>query len=253
MKMLVAGPGDRQILYNLCANRREYEKYYNNVKSETAVGDCSPSYLYFSETSMRIRNELGKPKIILVVRNPIEKAYSQYMHLVRDNREDLKFYDALMAEEKRIKEGRAVMWRYAESSLYSEKTKKYIDVFGKDHVKVILFDDLLRSTHIVIRDIFQFLGVDANFQPDTAKIYNRSGMPRSKAIANLLTNSVINRVGMRIIPEKIRTTIRSILLELNTGKKDKIDGKSEAYLREYFYQDVKELEKIIGRKLDWFK
>jgi hypothetical protein len=252
MKKQMAGPGDKRILPALCATRQEYNAYYQHVRSERAVGDASPSYFYFAEVSERIQAELGKPKMVLALRDPIDKAYSQYMHLVRDNRETLEFYDALMAEKQRTKEGWSAFWRYAESSLYAEKIKRYLHVFGEDHIRIILFEDLASVPHLVMHDLFQFLGVDADFRPHTDTVHNKSGKPKSKILADFIAKpNVVTIVAKKIIPESVRTAVRVALLNINTGSKGKIDSQSQAYLREYFYHDVCEVEKILGRKLTW--
>jgi hypothetical protein len=204
--------------------------------------------------SERIKAELGKPKIVVVLRDPIDKAFSQYMHLVRDNRERLTFYDALMAEEQRIREGWAALWRYAESSLYADKLKHYLDVFGIDHVKILLFEDLTRSPHLVMRELFDFLYVDKHFCPDTSKVHNKSGRPKSKVLANFLAKPhVVTTVAKKMLPERVSSTIRSALVSLNTGTKGQIDDKSRAYLREFFAPDVCEVEKLLGKKLAWLQ
>lgn len=252
MKNMVAGPGDRQILSSLCSTREAYEGYYEKVKFEKAVGEVSPSYFYFPDIGERIIRELGRVKIIFMLRDPIEKAFSQYMHLVRDNRETKKFSDALRVEKKRIKEGRAVIWRYAESSLYADKLQKYMEIFGEQNIKVILFDDLKSSPAAVMRDAFRFLEVDDSFQPKTSVIYNRSGRPRLRIVADLIskTNPILTR-AQSIIPPKIRTPIRLKLLEFNTGKKDEIDDESSMYLRAYFESDVEKLGEVIGARPKW--
>ena len=254
MQRFAAGPGDAYVLAPLCATRQAYEKHYERVGRQRAVGDISPSYLYYAEVSERIKAELGKPKIVVVLRDPIDKAFSQYMHLVRDNRERLTFYDALMAEEQRIREGWAALWRYAESSLYADKLKHYLDVFGIDHVKILLFEDLTRDPQLVMRELFDFLCVDQHFCPDTSKIHNKSGQPRSKKLATFLAQpNVVTTVAKSLVPESIRTPIRVALLSLNTGAKGQIDNKSRAYLREFFAADVSQIETILGKKLAWLQ
>lgn len=248
------GPGDKYALSSLCTNRQEYERYYATVGTQSAIGEVSPSYLYFCDASARIRDELGTPLIIVAIRNPIEKAYSQYMHLVRDNRETLGFYDALMAERQRAKDGWAVLWRYAESSLYAERIKKYISVFSARCVNIILFEDLLASPEVVMRDLFESLEVDASFQPRTSTIYNRSGKPRLRMLADFLVKpNIVAALAKKCIPEAIRTPIRLALLDMNTGRKEGMDDKSYSYLHDYFYSDIIELEKMLGKKLDWLK
>jgi Sulfotransferase family len=219
-----------------------------------AVGDVSPSYLYYAEVSQRIKAELGQPKIVVVLRDPINKAFSQYMHLVRDNRETLSFYEALMAEPQRIRDGWAALWRYADSSLYAEKLKHYFDVFGTDYIKILLFEELTQAPHLVMRDLFVFLGVDDGFRPDISQVHNRSGQPRSKLLANFLTKpNVLTSVARKMLPESVRIPMRLAMLALNTGAKGQIDDKSRTYLREFFAADVHRVEMLLGKKLDWLQ
>jgi hypothetical protein len=176
------------------------------------------------------------------------------MHLVRDNRETLPFYDALMAEEQRIREGWAALWRYAESSLYADKLKWYLDVFGIDHVKILLFEDLTRVPHLVMHELFGFLEVDRHFRPNTSKVHNKSGRPKSKVLADFLAKpNLVTTVAKKMVPERVSATIRLALVSLNTGAKGQIDDKSRAYLREFFAPDVVEVEKLLGKKLAWLQ
>ena len=89
------GPGDADILKSLCASRHSYEDHYQFSGNKKAVGEISPSYFYYSGSADRIRRALGNVKIILMLRNPVDKAYSQYMHQVRNNLETLSFEAAL--------------------------------------------------------------------------------------------------------------------------------------------------------------
>jgi hypothetical protein len=254
MQRFAAGPGDAHILAPLCSTRQAYEQHYARVGTQPAVGDVSPSYLYYAEVSERIKAELGRPKIVVVLRDPINKAFSQYMHLVRDNRETLTFSAALMAEEQRIRDGWAALWRYAESSLYADRLKRYLTIFGADQVKILLFEDLTRAPHLVMSDLFTFLGIDTDFCPNTSTVYNKSGQPRSKRLANFLAKpNVVTTIAKTIVPESVRTPLRLALLTLNTGAKGQIDDTSRAYLREFFAADVREVEKLLGKKLDWLR
>jgi hypothetical protein len=254
MQRFATGPGDAHVLAPLCATRQAYEKHYEHVGLQRAVGDISPSYLYYAEVSERIKAELGRPKIIVVLRDPIEKAFSQYMHLVRDNRETLTFYDALMAETQRIREGWAALWRYAESSLYADKLRRYLDIFGSDHVKILLFEDLTRLPHQVMQELFDFLEVDKHFHPNTSKVHNKSGRPKSKLLADFLAKpNLVTSIAKKMVPERVSSTIRLSLVSLNTGAKGQIDDTSRAYLREFFASDVGKVEKLLGKKLAWLQ
>ncbi|GAB64079.1 MAG: sulfotransferase [Candidatus Jettenia sp.] len=248
----INGPGDKVTLSSLCATKKEYKSHYEAVKNERMIGDVSPSYLYFSNISEKIFSELGQIKIVTILRNPVEKAYSQYMHLVRDNHEILSFYDALMAERERMELGWSDIWRYAESSLYTERVKKYISVFGRDNIKILLFEDLVDDPEKVMRELFEFLRVDTNFCCDTSKVYNKTGKPKSSLISNYFSKpNFLKTIAKKIIPEKIRIPIRLTMMNINTGKKPLMDSMSKKYLVEYFRNDVIQLEKLTGRQLNW--
>jgi hypothetical protein len=159
-----------------------------------------------------------------------------------------------MTEQHRIQEGWAALWRYAESSLYAERIKRYLKVFGRDQVQILLFEDLSASPHLVMHDLFQFLGVDASFCPDTTAVYNRSGRPKSKILADFIAKpNVVTTLARRLLSTSIRTSVRLALLHINTGEKGQMDNASREYLQEYFRRDVDEVENIVGKELQWLQ
>jgi hypothetical protein len=248
------GPGDVDTLSNLCKNTEEYEAYYDEVKKESAVGEISPSYLHYYNVADIIKSKLGLVKIVVVLRNPVEKAYSQYMHMVRDQRETMGFYDALLAENERKEKGWGGIWSYSGSSLYADGIEKYHSVFGKDNVKIILFEDMVDNTNTVVSELFSYLDVDSAIKSKTSTIYNRSGNSRSRMVSNFfLKPNGIKKIIKTIIPERIRGSIRLTLLDLNIEKKELMDLKSKKYLIEFFRQDVARLEDILGKKLNWLE
>jgi hypothetical protein len=252
LKKQTAGPGDERVLDFACSTRAEYEAHYRAAGSAPVAGDLSPSYFCFPEVARAIRAELGDVRIVVSVRDPIQRTYSQYMHLVRDGREELSFHEGLLAEEERIRRGYGFLWRYASSSLYTDRIASFIEVFGRDRVKILLFEDLVRSPHTVLRDLFGFLGVDPEFRPDLSRVYNRSGRPRSLLLARFLSkqNALARRATLRV-PRGMRTRLSRFLLDRNTGPKEAIEARSAEFLRGYFRADVERLSKLIGSKPDW--
>ena len=243
------GPGDRQVLNSLCANRDEYDKHYASVRAEHAVGDISPSYLYYG-VQKQIQQELGPIKIIVMLRNPVDKAYSQYMHLVRDQRETFPFYKALQAEESRREQGWSDIWRYAESSLYAERLQAYMDCFGRENVHVIIFDEFIKDPQSIMVSLFKFLGLNENVTVNTQEKYNRTGKTRSIKVANFLNQpSILKSFVKRITPDAWRISLRLKIMDSNTAEKDEMDGRSAEYLRKYFSEDIEKLEELIGKSL----
>ena len=246
------GPGDRDALVQLCSSRNDYESHYRNAGAEKAIGEVSPSYLYYSDVAQTIRNTLGPVKIIVLLRNPVERAYSQYMHLVRDQREKLSFYESLLAEKQRKKDGWSDIWLYAETSLYSKNIKQYISIFGRENVNILFFDDFVANTEKIMIEIFSYLNIDSQVKCDVKKIYNKTGEIRIESIALFLSKQSKFKSYIKIfIPETLRIYIRLAALNWNTGAKPKIDKQSFDYLARFFSKDISKLEEIIGHDLDW--
>jgi hypothetical protein len=248
------GPGDAGYLAHFCADRTQYERHYQGVRGQRAIGDVSPSYFHYAEVAERIRDELGKPKIIVILRDPVEKAFSQYMHLVRDNRETMSFADALKAEAERSEKGWAALWRYAESSIYASRLRRYLETSAEGRIKILLFDDLRRDPLAVLRELWRFLEVDETVVPNTSEVHNASGRPRSKLVADLIAkpNPLVS-AARKLVPEAMRTGIKTRLRRLNTGPKGEIDEWSRAYLQDRFAADIREVEAILGRDLGWLR
>ncbi len=248
------GPGDADVLSHFCATREDYEAHYAGAASP-AVGDVSPSYFYYDEVACeRIQRELGDVRIVILLRDPIQKAFSQFMHLVRDNRETMDFHDAILAEPERARRGYAALWRYVESSLYADRLERFLRAFGPDRVWVELFRDFVQSPERVVRELFEFLEVDPDFRPQMSRVYNRSGHPRSKLVANLVARrNPLSMVARRVLPKSVTEPVRTLLLRANTGAKDEIPEAALQHLRSRFLDDVERVKRILGRDPGWLR
>jgi hypothetical protein len=253
LSRLIAGPGDSSILATSCRTLEEYRNYFTDARDEKAVGDISPSYFHYAEeVAPQIHSTLGEPKIIVMLRDPVQKAFSQYMHLIRDNRETLEFPAALDAEEQRIGQGYSAMWRYAESSLFFRRTQRFIEEFGRERVRVVLFDDLARDPAHTVAGVFEFLGVDPAVPVQLDSTFNRSGAPRSRLLASAITRpNPVTRLARRLLPLSITGKVRDLLQRANTGEKHDLDAASRDRLRQFFAADTAELETLLQRALPW--
>ena len=245
------GPGDRGVLAGLCATRESYYEQFENAIQPVRL-DMSPSYLYFDYVAPRIKAELGEVKILAMLRDPVEKAYSQYMHLVGELRETLSFDDALQAEVSRREQGWGDMWRYAESSLYSKRLKTYFEVFGAESVHVVLFEEFVKDSEHSVGQLLKFLGADASGEIKAEGQFNRSGAPRSKAVARLLTqDSPVKSAVKALLPERLRMSLRMQVQNANNREKEPMSESARRYLTDFFTEDVAATEKLLGRKLPW--
>ncbi len=239
--------------------------YYDDIKNEKWVLDFTPSYLYSDEALFRI-NEYSKGKdlkFIVMLRNPVERAYSHYLHTLRDGLEDLDFNDAIQAESKRLLNYEnnllsQLKYSYIYQSLYHKHLSKYFESFGRNNFFVINYDSQLLDKSefkLMISDLQNFLGIKIenlnieikeNFASESRfkilqTLVNSNGL--HKRLARLLFKSKLNR---QILINKFRK-----LNEKKMVKKDlEAEFKKNLYGK-YFHNDVLKLESLLEKKLNW--
>jgi hypothetical protein len=242
------------VLQHLCADRAAYEAEFAAAAGQPIRGDISPSYFDFAEVAPAMRRELGAARIVVLLRDPIGKAFSQYMHLVRDGRETLPFFEALQAEADRTRRGWSMIWRYAGSSQYAGRLRHYLEAFGAERVRVYRFEDFIADPQTTLTDLWRWLGIDPSVRPDTSRTFNASSQPRSRVVASLLSKrSPLAALARAIVPAGVRGRITEAVRGLNAGAKGRVDERSAAYLRDVFREDVRETEALLGRPLGWLQ
>ena len=239
--------------------------YYDDIKNEKWVLDFTPSYLYSDEALFRI-NEYSKGKdlkFIVMLRNPVERAYSHYLHTLRDGLEDLDFNDAIQAESERLLNYEnnllsQLKYSYIYQSLYHKHLSKYFESFGRNNFFVINYDSQLLDKSefkLMISDLQNFLEIKIenlnieikeNFASESRSkilqtLVNSNGL--HKRLARLLFRSKLNR---QILVNKLRK-----LNEKKMVKKDlEAEFKKNLYDK-YFHTDVLKLESLLEKKLNW--
>jgi hypothetical protein len=208
-KLAFCGPGDQRINDSSITDSELYRMLFAGVSSETAIGEASPVYLCSPKAAERIKHYIPEAKLIAILRNPVDRAYSHFMHHIRDGYEPITdFAQALAEEEKRINANWEFTWHYKQCGFYYTQLKRYYDRFHQNQIKVYLYEDFNRDSCAVLRDIFRFLGVDETFIPDTSIRYNVSGVPRNKMLHAVLA-------GMKLLSRP--TPVHAPRRPLDTG------------------------------------
>ena len=227
----------------------DYLNLFRQCQAHQHAGDVSTSYLYSRNAAERIRDLQPNAKIVIVLRNPIDRAYSFYWYNRNRFVEPLSFEEALRQEPQRIADGWHFRFHYVESGKYHGQVKRYLDTFGADAVKVYLFEDLVRDADILCRDIFSFLGVSGGHQIRTDQVFNRSGVPRSGIIGRaLLVQFPGRKLIRRLLPMPARA-LKNRVVAFNTRPPPKIAASTRAELTESFRQDIDQLATLLDREL----
>lgn len=248
------GPGDDGMNRYTIREKEAYFELFTGAEGYQAVGESSVFYLYYPGTAERIHRENPDAKIIILLRNPVDRAFSAYMHLVRDEREGLSFEHGLEQEEKRKRMDFEPMWLYKELGLYANQVRHYFEVFGPNQVKVILFEEFIRDTEAMVAEVLEFLGVAPEFRVDTSLQLNESGKPKSRWVYNFISKpNPVKEWVKPLVPKGIRERIgikaKSMVLEKVAMKPE-----TRTELQAYFAEDIAKLERLLNRDLSvWQK
>lgn len=161
----------------------QYESLFASHGGRRAIGEVSPRYLQSPRAAARIKALMPHARLIAILRDPSERAYSSYLMYARDGYEFRSFEQALADEAAGVNHHLpSGQWRYVESGFYFRHLCRYLQLFDRDQVAVYLFDDLQNDAPALLRRIFRFLEVDEDFLCDVSIQRNPSGVPRSRLV-----------------------------------------------------------------------
>ncbi|QIN85266.1 sulfotransferase [Rubrobacter tropicus] len=243
------GPGDEKISETAITDLEAYKEQFAGVCGEGAIGEASPWYLYSARSAENIHRHIPDAKLIIVLRNPAERAFSSYLHVARDGREHLTFKEGLLAEEERIEQGWEFIWHYQRTGFYAAQVGRFFDVFPREQVRVYLYDDLLANPMGFLKDIYVFLGVDPDFVVDTSLRPNATGIPKNRLLGKLLLQPNPLRSAMKaLVPGEVRYGL-SQRLNQRLLEKPRPDRETYAELLQSYKKDIRALQDLIGRDL----
>jgi hypothetical protein len=230
-----------------------YRALFRRATDEKALGEASHWYLYKPKAVERIKHHVPNAKMIAVLRNPVERAYSHFLHSLRTGTESLTdFAEALRAEESGTRT-ETEREDYVGRGMYHEQLTRYYDAFDGDQIKVYLYEDLKGAPVETLQDMFRFLEIDKTFTPDVSRKRNVSGYPKSKTLDKILRNSYPLRSALKVyLPPRMRWSLSKIYDDLKTGntaKAPELHPEVRRELIEVFRDDVSKLQVLLGRDL----
>lgn len=180
------GPGDRRLVHMGVPGREDYAGLFADAGDASAVGEASVYYLYRPECFTRIRESLGPVRVIVMLRDPVDRAFSAFGHMVRDGRETAPdFESGLDLEQSRMDAGWEYAWHYTRVGFYADQVTRLVEIMGADRVLLLRYEDFAVEPVGVAQEAFEFLGVDPDFCPRRLHV-NPSGTVRNGRIHDFL-------------------------------------------------------------------
>ena len=245
-------------LHNGVWTWEEYKSLFNDVIDEKVIGESTVLYLYYYKDAIKnIKEKLGNDvKIIIMLRNPTDRAYSAFQHVSRGFKEQNSFEESLEMEDGRLEreENLTPMVMYKDMGMYYEMVKSYQENFSDVHV--IIFDDFRDNTENQMKKIYQFLGISDNKNIDYETRHNVGGKrwKNDKMKHLLMRKNPIKSIFKKIIPKGLRRGIRNNLVSASTNKVPPMKNHTRIMLNDFFREDVKKLSILLNRDLKhWTK
>ena len=239
------------------------QTYFGNVSREKAIIDFTPTYLYSNLCAERIFNCLGpKMKFVVILRNPVDRAYSHYNHSVRDGHEEKSFIDAINLEAKRIDKFKKnndflseLRYSYISQGMYFNMLNSYLKYYNINDFLIINFDEeVIKNINKTKTKLSDFLNIDLT-DLDFNVHSNKSGKPKNRLIQTLINkDNILRKLLKFFVPQMSRQILRNTIKNLNKKEFDYnliSDKKRKIIYDKYFSDDIKKLEEIIGRKMNW--
>ncbi|MBT8401327.1 MAG: sulfotransferase [Rhodothermia bacterium] len=229
----------------------QYRTLFDCSDAFRASGEASTLYLYSDDAATRIARYLPDVRIIAMLRNPAERAYSNFVYARRDGREPLESFEEALAEESnRIALRWGPLWHYRSKGFYGKQLQRYFSLFPESQIRVYLFEEFRKDPVAVTQDAYEFLGVDPTFVPNTSVRFNRSGQVRNLKLQRWLSSESILRSSIKkLIPSRWAHKMRNAVDSLNLADSDPLDASVRRSLMDGYADDIALLEKLLGRDL----
>lgn len=219
-------------------SEEDYIALFKNMESKY-IGEASPNYFHFEPAAKNIFDFYPGMRLVVILRNPVERLYSDWKHNVRMGWEPVKkFTKILQITDSRMKNNGLPYYDYLNKGKYSTHLERYLRYFPKKHIKIIFYEDFEDDPGSICNEVIEFLGQDGNFQFKTDKIYMQDiHTPKNEHIWKM--SKKIGRFSFRI---------KKFLDDLNSVPKE-ISPRDKAVVQRYYREEILQLEKLTGRSL----
>ncbi len=241
------GPMHEKRFGGLVSQWDDYLSLFQNVKTEKAIGEASVCYLWSRTAAANIRSRIPAAKIIMILRNPSEVAFSLYLQSVASGLVRGSFRKILQDSQLCSKEKFSSLYPLLELGLYYEQVKRFLELFPSENVLILWYEQYQARQMETLTDIFRFLKVDTTFVPDTSQRHLEPQIPRFIAISYSLKKYGAWQRAEDWVPNVLRTLLRHLVFRPRASVA--MDIEDREWLCEYYGDDVRKLSNLLERDL----
>tara|TARA_B100000945_G_C20299700_1_gene557409 strand:- start:26 stop:886 length:861 start_codon:yes stop_codon:yes gene_type:complete len=230
---------------------KKLSKYHSLFKNNNLIkGEASVSYLYYKDVAKSIKAYNSSARIIIMLRDPIERAFSHYLMdfrlgLINDTFENIIFQKSNLSNSK------TYFQQYVKLGEYTNQIKRYFNEFPSEQILVVDYDDFKNKTSDIVKKVYKFLKIDINFSPELNNKHNARFIVNNRLLKFLFSKIIIRKAMNLIFPKFIKSFIKN---QFFNNKPPILLSSSRLYLRQYFKKDIENLSNFLQKDYSkWIK
>lgn len=231
----------------IVANWDDYVRLFETVGSQTAIGEASVCYLWSPTAAINIRSRIPEAKIIMILRDPAERAFSQYLQYAANGLVKRSFREHIESSARHTGREFNTLYPFLEYGLYYGQVKTYLEVFPRANVRIYLYEEAWSDPSLFLKQIFEHLNVDSAFRPDMSRRALERRAPRSLAGHYLLAKSGMAPRLKALAPRAAWDGVRALMFKSPGSLR--MDASDRQYLCDYYREDVRSLSSLLNRNL----
>ena len=230
-------------------DRKKYLELFKNARYEKYLGEASPSYLADPEAPKFIHEMSPGAKIIISLRDPIERLFSHYLMYIRDGWWYHSFKQQIQKEfKKKIDPSARIM--ELNTSFYYENVKRYLNIFGPNQVKIIIFEEFVKDPKGTLQEILKFLDIENSFFDFNLEKFNPYIEVRGQLRKSIRRNESLAKLVKLLMPKSLRLFLRYKYF-IKDAPKPIMESTDREFLKELYHSDVEKIQSLLGRILPW--
>jgi hypothetical protein len=241
------GPMERKCSGGIVCEWQDYLRLFAAATSQRAVGEASVNYLWSKTAAAAIASRIPQARIIMVLRSPADRAFSQYLHNVSDGHISQPFRDYVRASLRHSGEGLGIHQPFLEMGFYADQVQRYLDHFPRNQIGIWFYEETKSHPREFMRDVLEFLHVDTSFTPDTSIRYNEPQIPRMVRTNQVLRGGRRWQMLKRLTPVPIRSFVRNTIYRPSGSVS--MQQEDRGLMLDFYRNDIHRLEGILGRDL----
>lgn len=234
---------------SMIKNEKDYLKLFEKAQNQIAIGEASSVYLHCPTAPKAINEDNNSSKIIIVIRNPIDKCFSSYFSYKFMNLDKRSFDEKINFYEKQIENNEFDIYNFLEQGFFSKHIKNYFQTIQKNRIKILFFEDYIKDEKKYINQLWNFLGIH---EPIELKLVSKNSyrIPKNIIAKKLLSNRNFRNISTKLIPTIKRQQIGEKFFVKQT-KIPKMMPEQRLRLKEFFKNEYEELSKLLNQNPPW--